>query len=88
MLSFHKTALHQFTPSRHPDVGGQSFHLYTPHQIYLLPGRKTTVDFLLAVDLPQGYRGDLRLRSSEHRKLVVRAQPLCKWSRKDASKKI
>lgn len=77
MLSFSRTALHPFAPTRHPATL-HSFNLYTPCQIHLLPGQRVTVDFLLTVDLPEGHRGEIRLKPLD-RKLRLHAETLCEF---------
>lgn len=75
MLSFQKTAVHPFPPTRHVLLG-HGFNIFTPHEIHLLPGHKVVVDFLLTVQLPPHHRGLLRLKPSG-RKLLFHAAPLC-----------
>lgn len=76
MLSFSRTAVHPYLPTRQP--GTFDYALYTPCQIDLLPGQRATVDFLLAVELPPGHRADLRLLASDQ-KLHLHASPLCEF---------
>ena len=67
MLTFLKTAKHQYQPGRHPVAGPYSsgpgcFNLFNPCEIHLLPGQKAVVDFLLKVVLPPDCQGELRLK--------------------------
>jgi hypothetical protein len=76
MLTFSKTAVHPFMPMRLP---GSGYNVFTPHQIHLLAGQSVTVDFLVAVHLPAGYRADLKLKPTD-RKLLLRSLPLCEFA--------
>ena len=75
MLSFHKTAVHPFQPTRHHAIFGHGFNLYMPMQVNLLPGQTVMVDFLVAVTIPEGYRAEMKIKTSG-RKLLLRATPL------------
>jgi hypothetical protein len=76
MLSFSKTSIHPFMPMRLPASNG--YNLFTPHQIHLLAGQTVTVDWLVAIVLPAGHRGDLKLKPTGQ-KLLLHSQPLCEW---------
>ena len=73
MLNFSKTAVHPFTPER--TVNGD-YRIFTPYQIELLAGQSVTIDFLVGVHLPVGYRGELKLRPTGGPKLLLHSQPI------------
>jgi hypothetical protein len=75
MLSFAKTAVHPFLPTRYDPVKQPGYSVFMPHQIRLLPGQTVVVDFLLSVQLPEGYCGELRIYNTG-RKLHLHAAPL------------
>jgi hypothetical protein len=59
MLSFSRTAVHAFLPCQ--AQGELQFSLYNPFEIHLLPGQRATVDFLIAIKLPDGFQTDLHI---------------------------
>jgi hypothetical protein len=75
MLRFNKTAVHPFQPTRHHAVFGRGFNIYTPIQVHLLPGQTVVVDFLLTITIPEGYRAEMKLKTSG-KKLLLRSHPL------------
>ena len=85
-LTFIKTAVHPFTPARHPPIHGSNFNLFNPNHLRLLPGQTVVVDFLLAVELPLGYHGEIKMKSKGEmraplasEKLRLHAAPLSKF---------
>ena len=75
MLSFTKTAVHPFLPTRHAPALQGGYNVFMPHQIRLLPGQTVVVDFMLSVQLPEGYTGELRLKNTA-KKIILHSTPL------------
>ena len=70
MLCFSKTALEGQAPSRGSALAC-GLDLPLPHDVTILPGQKVTVDTYIAVSLPPGHCGLLKLRSGAARRFTL-----------------